>query len=224
MQALIVRGDAELQAATSEKVPAILQRLEAVREIAKKIFASYAPDSSYDFIQKLDLASPSNVDRSDQPVQPSGLNRHSWMDVKYRGDWMRRPIEAYEIAWLARLLVRLSDALNAALGLDGRQVASSYTPSAPPEPPAAEGGQGEEVELNLREERHTEMGLKEVEEIVRRRLGGMWLLLQRELQRRNWRVNLRFMAERQSHVLIVLVCFLCWILRAIARLIFVSSG
>ncbi len=36
----------------------------------------------------------------------------------YRGPNLRRPIASNEIMWLARLLVRASDAANAALGLD----------------------------------------------------------------------------------------------------------
>jgi hypothetical protein len=36
----------------------------------------------------------------------------------YRGHPLRRPIASNEIAWLARVLVRASDAANAALGLD----------------------------------------------------------------------------------------------------------
>ncbi|GLJ29834.1 hypothetical protein SUGI_0589140 [Cryptomeria japonica] len=39
-------------------------------------------------------------------------------NVKYKGDWMRRPIGDSEVAWLARLLVRFSDWLNRKLGLD----------------------------------------------------------------------------------------------------------
>jgi hypothetical protein len=38
---------------------------------------------------------------------------------KYKGDWMKRPISNSEIAWLAEVLIRLSDWLNQHLGLDG---------------------------------------------------------------------------------------------------------
>ncbi len=40
--------------------------------------------------------------------------------LAYRGDPLRRPIASNEVAWLARLLVRASDAANAALGLKRR--------------------------------------------------------------------------------------------------------
>lgn len=41
-----------------------------------------------------------------------GLQRHTWADAHYKGDWMRRPLEAGEIGWLVRRLVRLSEKLN----------------------------------------------------------------------------------------------------------------
>jgi hypothetical protein len=46
------------------------------------------------------------------------LGKCSWADVKYRGDWMKRPISETEVAWLARILIRLSDWLNDVLRLD----------------------------------------------------------------------------------------------------------
>jgi hypothetical protein len=51
----------------------------------------------------------------------------NWREVKYRGDPMLRPIASYEVSWLVRFLVRLSQAINATLGL-----------TAEPQPPPAE--------------------------------------------------------------------------------------
>ena len=51
------------------------------------------------------------------PKHP-GVGHRTWADVKYKGDWMRRPISDNEMAWLAKLLIRLSDRLNEVLGLD----------------------------------------------------------------------------------------------------------
>ena len=48
-----------------------------------------------------------------------GLRRGQWADVRYRGDWMRRPIASNELAVLVRTLLWISDALNRSLGLDG---------------------------------------------------------------------------------------------------------
>ena len=47
-----------------------------------------------------------------------GLKKGHWSQVRFRGDDMLRPLTSHEIAWLAVLLVRLSEALNRRLGLD----------------------------------------------------------------------------------------------------------
>eukprot|EP00898_Chlorokybus_atmophyticus_P003509 jgi/Chlat1/4159/Chrsp27S04264 len=61
-----------------------------------------------------EVASPSS-----QSVM--GLQRHSWQDVRYKGDWLLRPIETNEIAWLVRILVPISVWINDIIGL-GRPV------------------------------------------------------------------------------------------------------
>jgi hypothetical protein len=43
-----------------------------------------------------------------------------WRQLRYQGDWMRRPIASNEIGPLVRLLVALSGAINGALGLTGQ--------------------------------------------------------------------------------------------------------
>ena len=50
------------------------------------------------------------------------LRRSRPQDVRYRGDWMRRPVGSNEVGWLVRLLLALSDRLNHALYLDGREL------------------------------------------------------------------------------------------------------
>ncbi|BDA48624.1 hypothetical protein COCOBI_12-3050 [Coccomyxa sp. Obi] len=52
------------------------------------------------------------------PVRALQLGRRELL--AYKGHPLRRPIASNEIAWLARLLVRASDAANAALGLNRR--------------------------------------------------------------------------------------------------------
>eukprot|EP00878_Enallax_costatus_P046625 GHUV01056863.1.p1 GENE.GHUV01056863.1~~GHUV01056863.1.p1 ORF type:complete len:446 (+),score=107.20 GHUV01056863.1:330-1667(+) len=53
----------------------------------------------------------------------------NWRDVRYHGDWMMRPIASNEIAWLVRLFVGISRAVNTRLGLTG-------TPTPPRDEPA----------------------------------------------------------------------------------------
>jgi hypothetical protein len=42
-----------------------------------------------------------------------------WRDLRYHGDWMLRPIASNEVAFLVRLLVGISRAVNSRLGLTG---------------------------------------------------------------------------------------------------------
>ncbi|KAJ8625923.1 hypothetical protein MRB53_019230 [Persea americana] len=58
------------------------------------------------------------------PKHP-GVGKRTWADVKYKCDSMKRPISDGEVAWLARLLVRLSYWLNENLGLDQQGEGSS---------------------------------------------------------------------------------------------------
>lgn len=55
--------------------------------------------------------------RPGTPGAAQGLRSGTWRDVAYKGDWMRRPIASNEVAWLVRLLLPASDALNRTLGL-----------------------------------------------------------------------------------------------------------
>ncbi len=50
--------------------------------------------------------------------QLQGLKLGSWQDVRYKGDWMRRPLSSSEIGWLVRLLLLISDIFNACFHLD----------------------------------------------------------------------------------------------------------
>ena len=66
----------------------------------------------------------------DEIFKPRRAGNLAFVDVKYKGDWMRRPISSDEIAWLAKVLIRLSDWLNESLGLN--QAESSQVSTASP--------------------------------------------------------------------------------------------
>eukprot|EP00897_Mesotaenium_endlicherianum_P008202 jgi/Mesen1/740/ME000110S_11004 len=48
----------------------------------------------------------------DRGLEAKALGKHTWASVKYKGDYMRRPIEAHEIGPLVRFFVWLSDVIN----------------------------------------------------------------------------------------------------------------
>lgn len=54
----------------------------------------------------------------DEIFKPRMVGHCPSADIKYKGDWMKRPISNDEVAWLAKLLVHLSGWLNESLGLN----------------------------------------------------------------------------------------------------------
>lgn len=54
----------------------------------------------------------------DDLFKPKRVGNYALADFKYKGDWMRRPISNDEVAWLAKLLIRLSDWVNETLQLN----------------------------------------------------------------------------------------------------------
>lgn len=166
------------------------------------------------------LASQQPESYSDRAASRSsiGLQRHSWQDVKYKGDWMRRPIESTEVAILARFFVKVSDAINNTLGLT--------TPSHE-EAPTDEGGEpqeqpdpsGEGEEVVLPSSGQNEVKFSDVLDLIKNVLWRIALILQLEARDRGWRVNLRFMAEKKFLVLTVLALLFYWAVRTIAGFI-----
>ena len=51
-------------------------------------------------------------------LDPQGLRKGHWSQLRFHGDEMLRPAASNEIAWLAVVLVRLSMWINRAVGLD----------------------------------------------------------------------------------------------------------
>lgn len=64
------------------------------------------------------LESKQPLKARDEIFMPRRASSFKLADVKYKGDWMNRPISDDEIAWLARLLVWFSSWLNESLGLN----------------------------------------------------------------------------------------------------------
>nr|ADE77192.1 unknown [Picea sitchensis] len=110
---LILRAEAWIQTGSGEKILPGLNSLEALKVLTIRIFGSCEMGAPVELVSMYNSESEKT-----HFIKHPGLGRHTWADIKYRGDWMRRPIEDTEVAWLARLLVRISDWLNTRLGLD----------------------------------------------------------------------------------------------------------
>ncbi|XP_073002576.1 uncharacterized protein [Typha latifolia] len=116
LQLLLLRAEHEVQLLSGD-VSQNLRILDLIRSQMKRIFGGHIQKSHS--IVSSDKAHDQHHGRSEvfTPKHP-GVGRIKWHDVRYKGDWMRRPISDTEVAWLARILIRLSDWLNEVLGLD----------------------------------------------------------------------------------------------------------
>lgn len=220
-----MRAEVEIQASSSEKPPLSAQLLESVKDVARKIFDLHTLESSPGIFQpafcQSPLASqPDNYnDRDAASTRSLGLQRHSWQDVKYKGDWMRRPIESTEVAFLARLFVRVSDAINTTLGLTPYDVGMDSEVPAGNEGVNGDADQSDPSEVVLPSSGQNEIKLSDILDLIKRLLWQVLIFLQLVAIDRGWRVNLRFMAEKKFLVLSVLALLFYWAVRTIAGFI-----
>jgi len=116
LKLLILRAEAWIQTGSGEKILPALNSLDALKGLTSRIFGSCEMGVPVELVSMYNSESEKT-----HFIKHPGLGRHTWADIKYRGDWMRRPIEDTEVAWLARLFVRVSDWLNRRLGLDHQE-------------------------------------------------------------------------------------------------------
>ncbi|KAK7386257.1 hypothetical protein VNO78_26362 [Psophocarpus tetragonolobus] len=122
LQLFILRAEAELQAISSDQLAPSLQCIDSLKTRLGCLFDGHTIKSSST------CPEPMVYQQSrDEIFKPRRAGNYAFSGVKYKGDWMRRPISNDEIAWLAKILIRLSDWLNESLGLnqaDSSQVSS----------------------------------------------------------------------------------------------------
>jgi hypothetical protein len=222
LQILVLQAEMEIQYAPVERQKEITKALERVKQAGGKIFDLHAPNAAAAAAALFQPQPEMSKPRIEAGTRPLGW--HTCFDVRYRGDWMRRPIESTEIAWLARVLVKLSDSINARLGLDGVVI----------EPCSDERG---EMILNEGQPNSGDVTLPTPEvkdlnvpklvktsaysfaEESRDLLRRCWVLLISCLRRHGYRVNLRFLA-RKPLLAMLLLLVLC---RMIKKMMTVGS-
>ncbi|XP_078448123.1 sphingomyelin phosphodiesterase isoform X2 [Wolffia australiana] len=133
------------------------------------------------------------------PKHPGGPK---WAEVKYKGDWMRRPISEGEVAWLARLLINISARLNEWLGLDPVATGVCMTGSKVMDLGAAAGPRDI---------------LWMVLTLVSCWLGSLGQTLAHCLNKRRARINLRPLASKKLVLVVVLSIAVAGIRRLIGR-------
>lgn len=112
MQLFILRAEAELQAISSGNLVQNLQCIDSLKSHISSFFGGHA-------IKPIPFSLEVERQQSrDEIFRPKRVGNHALANVKYKGDWMKRPISNDEIAWLAKLLIWLSDRLNGSLGLN----------------------------------------------------------------------------------------------------------
>ncbi|KAL2321550.1 hypothetical protein Fmac_025929 [Flemingia macrophylla] len=119
LQLFILRAEAELQAISGDNLGPSLQCIDSLKAKLGCLFDGHT--------MKLSSTCPEPMRHQqsrDEIFKPRRAGNPASSDVKYKGDWMRRPISNDEIAWFAKMLIRLSDWLNESLGLN--QAESSH--------------------------------------------------------------------------------------------------
>ncbi|XP_059443281.1 uncharacterized protein LOC132175366 [Corylus avellana] len=113
LQLFILRAEAELQAISGDNLADNLKCMDSLKTQVSCLFGG-------DTVRKLSF-SPEAQQRSQSCYdifKPRRVGNHTISEIKYKGDWMKRPISDDEVAWLAKLLVKFSAWLNESLGLN----------------------------------------------------------------------------------------------------------
>ncbi|CAN0842365.1 hypothetical protein LINGRAHAP2_LOCUS3583 [Linum grandiflorum] len=114
LQLFLLRAESELQANSGSNLPQSLELIDSLKKQVGYLFGAY-PMRSLSFSSE---KKQQCEQIRDEIFTPRKLTNKTFSDAKYKGDPMKRPISADEVAWLAKWLVFLSCWLNETLGLD----------------------------------------------------------------------------------------------------------
>ncbi|KAG5592874.1 hypothetical protein H5410_043388 [Solanum commersonii] len=122
LQLFVLRAESELQSIGGENLSQNLQGLDRLKSELCQVFGGPIMNP---------MSTPETVQceyMRDEIFKPRSFANRAMVDIKYKGDWMKRPISDDEIGWLAKVLVKLSGWLNESLGL-GQVESSQESPS-----------------------------------------------------------------------------------------------
>ncbi|PQQ03531.1 uncharacterized protein Pyn_31307 [Prunus yedoensis var. nudiflora] len=113
LQLFILRAEAELQAISGDNGVENLQCIDSLKAQVGCLFGGH-------IVKALSFSpeAKQSMQHRDEIFMPRRVGNHTLGDIKYKGDWMKRPISDDEVAWLAKVLVLFSDWLNECLGLN----------------------------------------------------------------------------------------------------------
>ncbi|KAL6175830.1 hypothetical protein ACLB2K_052469 [Fragaria x ananassa] len=125
LQLFILRAEAEVQAISGDNLTQNLQCIDSLKDQVACLFGS-------DAVKRLSFSPEAKqpAQPRDEIFKPRRVGNYALADIKYKGDWMKRPISDDEVAWLAKLLVLFSCWLNEILGLnqaESNEVGSTHS-------------------------------------------------------------------------------------------------
>ncbi|KAL2903032.1 Sphingomyelin phosphodiesterase 4 [Bienertia sinuspersici] len=112
LQLFIMRAETEIQATSGDNLANNLQSLNSLKPKLHCLFGDHVVKHS-----PLSPRTKQLQNSRDELFKPRRLGNGSVSNDDYKGDWLRRPISDDEVAWLAKLMIRLSSWLNQSLGL-----------------------------------------------------------------------------------------------------------
>lgn len=187
-QLFILRAESELQATSAAQGNNLIDSLKA------QVSCLYGGSSIKPIPISPELSQ--NVHFRDDIFKPRRVGNKAIADIKYKGDWMNRPISNDEIAWLAKLLIRLSAKLNDRLGLNQPERSTMEPKKWPPL-----------VDLPVNECGPTE-AMKAVWYVIYSWIVTLGTMIVSLMRKHGVRVNLRVLASKKVvTVLLVSVVF-----------------
>ncbi|PHT92771.1 hypothetical protein T459_00653 [Capsicum annuum] len=200
LQLFVLRAESELQSIGGENLSQNLQCLDRLKSELCQLFGGpiLKPMNTTETLQCGHLR--------DEIFKPRSFANRAMVDIKYKGDWMKRPISDDEIGWLAKVLVKLSGWLNESLGLNPVE-SSQDSPSW--------------SYLDLSTDARSEYGPMEMMKVVFCSFIS-WLLMLRGagvtfMREHGVRVNLRVLASKKVVVALLIVAAFSLLRRTFLR-------
>ncbi|KAK6157952.1 hypothetical protein DH2020_005266 [Rehmannia glutinosa] len=113
LQLFLLRAESELQSISGNNLSQNLQCLDSLKSQLSQLFGGPITKPSSGTPQ-----SRHHLQSRDEIFKPRSFGNQIGSEIKYKGDWMKRPFSNDEIAWLASFLVNISGRLNEKLGLN----------------------------------------------------------------------------------------------------------
>ncbi|KAG5228834.1 hypothetical protein OIU76_018255 [Salix suchowensis] len=197
LQLFILRAEAELQANSGDNLARNLQCIDSLKLQISCFFGDHT-------VKQISFMPEVKHEQSrDEIFKPRRVFNHASYHVKYKGDWMKRPISDNEVAWLAKFLVWLSIWLNENLGLHQAERSNVDPKMSYVEPPSDAG--------NV-------CGPTEIMKITFCALCSWFLMsgamVVRVMRKHGVRVNLRMLASKKI-VIVLLACSVFSVLRRV---------